>query len=151
MEKGIILCSIFHPREHGIDEHSTPGILNNFIVEDIIRKKTFYKFNKNELKNVMLLGGLHYHQQERENAVKRIYNIHPTIRNYKKLCKQEYLGKYRLEIGKYEILDGEEMVCYLTTFWLRIFQRIWRKRYEVRLHTIKNLYKRQIYGRLPMR
>ena len=151
MNTGIVLCSMFHPMQHGIDENSTPGIMNHFIVEDIIMRKTFYKFNKNEIKKVMLLGGLHYCQRERELAVKRVYNTHPTIRNYANICNQEYLGKYRLEIAKYEILHGEEMVCYLITFWLRIFQRVWRKRNQLRLHTIKNLHKRQLHGRIPIR
>ena len=47
-------------------------------------------------------------------------------------------GKYiKLDIIEVDVLDGEEMVGYIKTFWLRIIQRKWKKIFKKRKEVIQ--------------
>ena len=109
----LVICTIFHPLDHGIDENSSPGIMGNYIFEKVISAYTFYRHTIDSLK------------EEKIGRVLQspIHNTHPTIRNYKQLCqRQGKYGKHFLEIVKFETLVGNETVCYLQTFWLKILK-----------------------------
>ena len=62
---------------------------------------------------------------------------HPFIRNYNKIIQRPYYIKP--EIFELLTLTTGEHVCILKTFWIRIFQRMWRRKYAKFLSIIKNL------------
>ena len=52
---------------------------------------------------------------------------HPTIRNIQQIIEKERFVE--LNIVDYETLDDGYCVCTLKTFWLRIFQKRYKKRF----------------------
>ena len=79
------------------------------------------------------------------------YLSHPIIENYRDILERK--GCLSLEIIKpVVIMDNgcETYVCILKTFWLKCFQRKWKKYYTNKILKWKSpkvLYKRQIYGK----
>lgn len=76
---------------------------------------------------------------------------HSFIRNYSEIIKgpnyikPEILSVVHLETG--------ETVAILKTFWLRIFQRTWRRNFAKRLSALKNIHNihiTRLTGRMPM-
>jgi hypothetical protein len=70
---------------------------------------------------------------------------------------QRYNKEIRLEIIQAdELTPGQEQVCYLKTFWLRIVQRRWKKVFKLRKELlrkrscIKALQERQRTGKWPI-
>jgi hypothetical protein len=63
--------------------------------------------------------------------------FHPFIRNYHKIVKRP--NYIKPEIMQVIILETGEHVCILKTCWLRIFQRMWRRKYAKFLSIIKNI------------
>ena len=62
---------------------------------------------------------------------------HPFIRNYNKIIQlKNYI---KPEIMQIIILETGEHICILKTCWLRIFQRLWRRKYAKFLSIIKNI------------
>jgi hypothetical protein len=79
----------------------------------------------------------------------KVYSNHYA--NYKKI-----LNHYKtatLDIVLYEELEGRETVCYIKTFWLKIFQRKWKQYYSKLMSKIqkmkqpKSILKREIQGK----
>ena len=62
---------------------------------------------------------------------------HSFIRNYRKIIKRS--NYIKPEIMQVIILEMGEHICILKTFWLRIFQRTWRRKYAKFLYIIKNI------------
>lgn len=62
---------------------------------------------------------------------------HPFIRNYTKIIQQP--SYIKPEIMQIVVLETGEHVCILKTFWLRIFQRMWRRKYAKFMSIIKNI------------
>ena len=56
----------------------------------------------------------------------------------------------KLEIVEIDELNGGETVGYIKTFWLKILQRKWKKKFKKRKIIIQKAYKmlkyREIYG-----
>ena len=59
------------------------------------------------------------------------------IRNYHKIIKRP--NYIKPEIMQVIILETGEHICILKTCWLRIFQRMWRRKYLRFLSIIKNI------------
>ena len=88
--------------------------------------------------------------------IMRIFNNqkykHPFIRNYKKI--QNHI--YNIEIALIIILNTNESICILKTFWLKIIQRKWRKIYKIRKEIInkrknnKSLFIKELTGKYPI-
>ena len=74
---------------------------------------------------------------------------HPTIRNYLKIAMHPYLN--RLQIVEVHRLETGEDIAILKTFWIRIFQRKWKRLCPIfikrRAH--KYIMRRQITGKFP--
>jgi hypothetical protein len=70
-------------------------------------------------------------------AMELFNTTHCFIRNYTKIIKQP--AYIKPEIMQIVILETGESVCILKTFWLRVFQRMWRRKYAKFLSTIKNI------------
>jgi len=63
--------------------------------------------------------------------------FHSLIRNYHKIVKRP--NYIKPEIMQIVILETGEHICILKTYWIRIFQRMWRRKYAKFLSIIKNL------------
>ena len=63
---------------------------------------------------------------------------HTFIRNYHKIISSP--NYIKPEIIKVIVLDTGERVAILKTFWIRIFQRVWRRKFAKRLAFFKNIH-----------
>lgn len=137
-------CHLFHPQMDGFTKDSSYNIYNHFLVDDIIHIDDFY--NLEYLLDIINFQ-LFYYTQSHSNRIEE----HPTVRNYNK-----FLNHYKtsgLDIVLYEELEGREAVCYIKTFWLKIFQRKWKQYYsklKIKIQKMKHphsLLKREIKGK----
>lgn len=139
-------CHLFHPQFDGFTSDSSEYIYNHFLVDDIITIQDFY--NLEYLLDIINFQLFYYTIQESNNVH---VEDHPTIRNYNK-----FLNKYKtstLDIVLYDELEGGEAVCYIKTFWLKIFQRKWKQYYgklKMKIQKMKqpqSLLRREIKGK----
>jgi len=111
-----------------------------------------YSFSLDEFYNN---DAIHFCDVMKENYSYLFYNRpyflrHPNIRNYKNIIRNPKY--YTLDIAKTIFLDSGEYICYLKTFWLKIFQRKYKKYYIEKIKLIKkrkkllNLLNRQLTG-----
>jgi len=137
----LAICVPFHPKIHGITLTSDKNIGGHFLVHSI----DDYDFleNYSEIEEA-LIDTQHYY-----NDI--IIEHHPTIRNYENIVhSDEY---FKIDIIQEDVLDGQEYVGYLKTFWLRILQRKWKRIFKERQEKIrmmskpKHLMKREITGK----
>ena len=116
----LAICELFHPVLHGIDENSSPDIINHFLIYTAIEVDDFY--NKEYVYEEI-------HLRRYRNAALRLLNMHTQTQNKKHM---------RLEIVQaHELQPGQESVAILKTFWLRIVQRCWKKVFRARKELIK--------------
>ena len=77
------------------------------------------------------------------------FNIsHPKISNYNNIIKNK--GFVSIDIVEPILLDTKEYICIIKTFWLKILQRKWKKKYFKRMEFFKNpksLLNREIHGK----
>jgi hypothetical protein len=131
----LLIPVIFNKDIHGFNSQSDPNINGQILVQDCIRIKTNDSIGK-------LFCILKKRCKFYNRCYKGFYNnISP---NYLKP-----------EIGEIHYLRGDECVCILKTFWLKIIQRTWKKFYKLRQQIFKLrcrpdaiLYK-QITGKFP--
>jgi len=136
----LLLCELHCTEIHGKTKDSNPNIESHYIVYDTfdsitkISHTTDYSENANtdydsvidceQLDNNLLM------LDDEIAFLKRIYSNmvtlnHPTIRNYRNIIsKPDYI---KAEIGETILLPTQEKVAILKTFWLRIFQRKWKR------------------------
>lgn len=138
----LAICVLFDPVLHGITEQSDKNICKHLLIHHTIEPHTFLNY--------------YYHAQELLTFIKYYYNNiiiipHPIIRNYENIVNsQEY---FKIDIIQEDILDGQEYVGYLKTFWLKLLQRKWKKFFKDREKKIrkmcnpKRLIKREITGK----
>lgn len=146
----LTFCEIHHPYYHGKDINSTPNIethflcivsysYNNYFEAATNQEQEYvpetptdfiqsYNVMQSEFRNRFSFQVLRRHRISTWPPVTYmvptiIYRVrpHPVIRNYKKIARLQ------LEIADVVVLDGGESVCILKTFWIRIFQRKWKK------------------------
>jgi len=114
----MVLCEIFNPVVHGMDNESDPAIQGHLLVNT-----KFNIINWREINNI---------KQEYKNYMNsRIIsnnklNKHPLIRNYKNIISTP--NYIKPEIAEVIYLQGNECVAILKTFWIRIFLRICKKK-----------------------
>ena len=138
-------CHLFHPQLDGITNDSSYDIHNHFLVNDIINADDFY--NHEYLVDIINFQ-LFYYTIIEENIYPK---EHPTIRNYNKFLNN--YKTYTLDIIQYDELEGGESVCYIKTFWLKIFQRKWKQYYSKlkariqKMERPQNIRKREIQGK----
>jgi hypothetical protein len=128
LNKNILLIpEIYNKYFHGRTFDSDPNIDGQFLV-----LQTFYINPANNMfeffKYVNNLSNFY-----RKYYKKNFCNLslpHTLLRNYNNIIENpRYLN---LEIGKIYYLKGNECVCILKTFWLKIVQRAWKKIYKIR-------------------
>jgi hypothetical protein len=121
----LIVPELFNKYIHGLNECSDPNINGQFIVIQTFKirqhtnlKKLFEKI-KSECKPI---------NKYYNSFVNRIGNEY--ICNYDNIIKRD--DYIKPEIGKIYYLKGDECVCVLKTFWIKIIQRAWKKIYQNR-------------------
>ena len=129
----LALCESFCPSIHGVDNNSSPDIVNHFLVNTTIELKEFYDNS----------------YKEDEQHIQRNW-LTQNLNNYNQ-------KNIRLEIVQMEQLTpGGEYVAYFKTFWLRIVQRRWKKVFKARKELlskrsgIKALQEKQRTGQWPL-
>ena len=144
----LLVCEIFNKNIHGITRESDTNINGQFLV---IKK---FKINKNTQINY-LFDKINKHS----NWVNGFYNKYYEnlgdnyITNYRSIIKKS--NYIKPEIGEVYYLRGDECVCVIKTFWLKIIQRSWKKIFKIRQQMIKRRFRpdsilhMQITGKWP--
>lgn len=129
----LALCEMFCPSIHGMDNNSSPDIVNHFLVNTTIDLNEFYDNS----------------YKEDEEHIQR---------NWRKQNMNKYNQQnIRLEIVRMvQLTPGGEYVAYFKTFWLRIVQRCWKKVFKARKNLLskrssfKALQEKQLTGQWPV-
>ena len=135
----LIICEIFNDWMHGYDERSDPNILGHYLtIDKFITTHTTSsnlldcnlhstKIDDNDfIYDVIKMHKIKYYDMHNQLSFKQYK--HPIIPNYMNIIKRE---KYiQLEIAECIYLSGGECIAILKTFWIRIIQRTWKKRFQ---------------------
>lgn len=140
------LCELFHPYFHGIDNESDPTILQNYIVLFSYSFEDVNEEDDDEIEEkpvISLLNTMMTDIRIRSLHRNRIPTKHPIIQNYLNITKRGI----RPEITHNIILSGGETVAVIKTFWIRIIQRAWRKKYSLYRKHLWNVYMCSLRGK----
>ena len=133
----LAFCVFFNSYIHGKDENSSPNIDLHYLILHSVNIDSFYNSEEFTLfMNMIHMSREFYRRyfQRKENSTQ-----HPVIRNYKTaVSKKNYIS---LEIIEHIELEGGEHVAIYKTFWLRIFQRKWKKYYHNKMELVRKLLK----------
>ena len=163
----LAICELHIPDLHGYNNNSDKDIINHYMITSIIELEEFYNDDYKDdigiLNECYLMWLYSYtddvdnydsdndNQDELDKYLIRNNISHPNIRNYINIIDD---GKYiKLDIVEIDELNGQEMVGFIKTFWLRILQRKWKKIFKKQKDIIqkrKSLYymrKREINGK----
>ncbi len=139
----LLLCEIWHPLIHGYDPNSSDTeISGHYLLSIRINPKTIfdktsvyedeeddntyqYVMNYNVMKEIIKSYCINT-KRHLLNSKKRNEDIsHPRIRNYFNIVTNR-TPFMKPEIGEVLYLSGDEAVCIIKTFWLRLIQRKWK-------------------------
>lgn len=134
----IAFCVFFNSYIHGKDENSSPNIDLHYLILHSVHIDTFYNSQEFTLfMNMIDISRNYYYRffQQKPKSTE-----HPIIRNYKNtVMKKNYIS---LEIIEHVELEcGGEHVAIYKTFWLRIFQRKWKKYHQYKMQMMRKLLK----------
>ena len=143
----LAICELFNPYFHGFDNNSDPTICSQFLIFETIDINSFYnndyiisiEFLKNIYQDLIYQqSNITLENRSIENSNTQLASSlqHPIIRNYINILSNKKY--YCLDIVKEDTLQGEEMVAYKKTFWLRIFQKKWKNNYYRNIKFYKN-------------
>jgi len=167
----LVLCELFHPEIHGFCHNdSSEDINGHYMTIHSVKYDNELWSDHGEsydgdgehgdgddgdddeysiFTDILDLYKAKYHLYTSHNTM----NPHPIIRNYNMIIsKSNYI---KPEIAKIEILPGNESICIIKTFWLRIVQRMWKKTFAERKRILEkrilpqSLYVRQLTGKWP--
>ncbi len=147
---GLAYCVFFNAYIHGKDENSSPNIDSHYLILHSVNMDTFY--NSQDFRVFMHMIDMSRRNYSRYIQLNEQCREHAVIRNYKNaVLKKNYIS---LEIIQHiELEGGGENVAIYKTFWLRIFQRKWKKHYNYKMQLVRKLLKprglllREICGR----
>jgi hypothetical protein len=130
----LVIPELYNKYIHGKTTHSDQNINGQYMV--------LQSFKRNNNTNV---GNLFKYINKMSSFYRKYYeknftNLkHDIIRNYNHIIKRpNYLN---VEICKINYLSGDECVCIIKTFWLKIIQRVWKKIYKMRMIIMKKRFK----------
>ena len=154
----LMLCELYNPVIHGIDEDSDPNIESHYLVFERYRPFSegyFENLDNDEPEDEEEEDDILTDMQHDIQFLKEIYSVsiqhRSPIRNYSYIVSRPNYIQH--EIGEFIILPTQEAIAILKTFWFRIIQKKWkkifqeRKRIISRRHNPTSLYFRQIYGK----
>lgn len=126
-EYKLLIPELYNKYIHGRTIDSDPNINGQFMV-----LQTFNYNNSNENKIIEL-----FNYTNRISKFYKKYYLrnfrglnHDLIKNYKYIMTNKSF--LNVEIGKVYYLKGDECVCVIKTFWLKLIQRAWKKIYQQR-------------------
>ena len=134
----IAFCTFFNAYIHGKDENSSPNIDSHFLILHLLDVDVFY--NSEEFLLFMNMIHMSRNYYCRHFQLKEKSTQHPVIRNYKNaVLKKNYIS---FEIVQHiELEGGGEHVAIYKTFWLRVFQRKWKKYHRYKMQRMRTLLK----------
>ena len=134
----LAFCVFFNADIHGKDENSSPSIDSHYLILHSLDTDTFY--NSQSFTNFMRAidaSRRHYARYIESNSRTR---EHAIVRNYKNANLQKnYISLEIIEHVELEI--GGEHVAIYKTFWLRVFQRKWKKYHHYKMQMVRRLMK----------
>jgi hypothetical protein len=123
----LLIPELYNKYIHGKTMDSDPNVNGQFMV-----LQSFNYNNSNENKIVELFNYT--------NSISKFYKKyylrnfrglkHDLIKNYKNIITNKSF--LNVEIGQVYYLKGDECVCVIKTFWLKLIQRAWKKIYQQR-------------------
>jgi hypothetical protein len=133
LNKNVLLIpEIYNRYFHGKTVDSDPNVegqflvLQSFYLNATSRMSDFFKYANNLCK---------YYKKYYEKKYYDSSLSHKLLRNYNNIIKNpNYLN---LQIGKIHYLKGDECVCVIKTFWLKLVQRAWKRVYKMRKRIIQ--------------
>lgn len=151
LNKNVLLIpEIYNRYFHGKTVDSDPNIEGQFLVLQTFylnpssRMCDFFKY----VNNLCKFYKKYYEKNYYDSSLS-----HKLLRNYNDIIKNpNYLN---LQIGKIHYLKGDECVCIIKTFWLKLIQRSWKRVYKMRKHVMQlrnrpdSLMYRQITRKWP--
>ena len=116
----LAFCEIFNSKIHGKNSNSSKNIESHFLIFRTLCINEFYTITQ-------FIPISDFISTIRDQYITNNYSqhLHPVIRNYNEiLIKKHYIS---LEIIECVELEGGEQVAIYKTFWLRAFQRKWKR------------------------
>ena len=154
----LMLCELYHPLLHGVDEKSDPNILGHYMVayikdnemsdneSDYSDDSSYYTDEDDEFildKEIITLFQNKYKKLIQQSLKFNINLEHSIIRNYVNIVsKDNYITPH---IGERFYLSGDECVAVIKTIWLKIVQRCWRRVYKERMQIIREINRNPQY------
>lgn len=146
----LLVPELYNKYIHGRTMETDPNINGQFMV-----LQTFNYNNSNENKIIELFNYTNSISKFYKNYYLRNFRglKHDLIKNYKNIITNKSF--LNVEIGEVYYLKGDECVCVIKTFWLKLIQRAWKKIYNQRkiTHQKRNnprsLLYRQITAKWP--
>ena len=123
----LFIPELYNKYIHGKTNETDPNVNGQFMV-----LQTFKYDNSNENKVIELFTYINSMSKFYKKYYLRNFRglNHDIIRNYKNIITNP--KSLNLEIGLVCYLRGDECVCILKTFWLKLIQRAWKKIYQER-------------------
>lgn len=131
------ICELYNSHIHGYTDKSYIHIDGHYIIFWLITSESFMVCDDYKDVISLLLDGYYIYMNNTH---------HPTIRNYNNIIKSENYIKLNI-IEKIE-LDSGEIIAIIKTFWIKIFQRKWKKYYSELIKKIK--YNKYIKNRIKI-
>jgi hypothetical protein len=139
----IAVCQPYNASIHGETEDSNENINYHFMIENTIDLDDFYE-NLYYIRIDIIL----------EVRLRRsIINLsHPVIRNYEYIMNNKKVYPSVEIVEPIELSTGEYVAC-IKTFWLKLFQRKWKKIFKERkkklnhYKVLTNLLNRERFGK----
>lgn len=119
----LAFCEIFNSKIHGKNSNSSENIDSHYLIFRTLHIDEFYTITQ-------FIPISDFICTIRDQYIINNYSqhLHPVVRNYNDiLIKKNYLS---LEIIECVELKGGEQVAIYKTFWLRIFQRKWKRHFD---------------------
>ena len=133
----LAFCEIFNSKIHGKNSNSSENIDSHYLIFRTLHIDEFYTITQ-------FIPISDFICTIRNDYITNNYSqhLHPVVRNYNDiLIKKNYLS---LEIIECVELKGGEQVAIYKTFWLRIFQRKWKRHFDSKKKRLASLL--QPYG-----
>jgi hypothetical protein len=174
----IVICELYHDFLHGVDTSSISNghylvidTFHNFYEEEDPEHDDDEEENDNEsdtnteessdslleednFEILSLCVDLHREKYRELLLVPRFASSeHKTIRNYMHII--QHPSYIQPQIAYCYLLENNDCVCVIKTYWLRLIQRTWKKIYKQRMDisqrrkSISSLKHREITGKWP--
>jgi len=161
----IVLCEIYNPFIHG--PPSQPNINSHYLVIDIFQYPNYELYNSDDdvsdddsefgittdLDTIKEIHQMKYNSLKNTVSYDNSISKHSLIRNYQNIIESE--DYIQPEIAQCIYIDGT-CLAIKKTFWLRIFQRKWKRIYQYKQEILKkrmkyeSLLHRELKGKWPI-